>query len=234
MTPVKSQGSSYCKGKEVVSDDPAARDVGEEATYSESDHSDEEEEEAWRNPNSECAPFIDPWYDTHAHFPKVPSEYTSSPPGHVWLALCRRNTDISWALLASSILDLVINHGILLLVPILFEFGSGTALGWKEWVDKELSDIGFMEALQRASVLKAIVLSCCLSNYKDLFNLRHLVHRWCTATHTFFLSCSEITVTLKDVANQLLLPILGDVDPGDEDQAGSGHIVTTYVHSTIL
>jgi len=199
MTPVKSQGSSCCKGKEVVSDDPAARDVGEEAAYSESDHSDEEE--AWRNPNNECVPLIDPWYDTHAHFPKVPSKYMSLPPSHVWLALCRRNTDISWALLVFSILDLVIRQGISLPVPILFEFGSGTALGWKEWVDKELSDTGFMEALQWASVLKAIVLSCCLSNYKDLFNLRHLVRRWCTATPTFFLSYSEITVTLKDVAN---------------------------------
>ena len=29
------------------------------------------------------------------------------------------------------------------------------------------------------------------------------------------LSCGEITVTLEDVANQLLLPILGDVDPSD-------------------
>ena len=65
----------------------------------------------------------------------------------------------------------------------------------------------------RASVLKAIVSSYCLSNYRDLFNLRHLVHRWCAATHTFFLSYGEITVTLEDMANQLLLPILGDVDP---------------------
>ncbi|KAK9991391.1 hypothetical protein SO802_026376 [Lithocarpus litseifolius] len=91
-------------------------------------------------------------------------------------------------------------------VPILFEFGSSTTLGWKEWVDKELLDTGFMESLQRADVLKAIVSSRCLSNYRDLFNLCHLVRRWCTTTHTFFLSC--------DVANQLLLPILGDVDPG--------------------
>ena len=65
----------------------------------------------------------------------------------------------------------------------------------------------------RASVLKAIVSSYGLSNYRDLFNLRHLVHRWCTATHTFFLSYGEITVTLEDMANPLLLPILGDVDP---------------------
>ena len=63
-----------------------------------------------------------------------------------------------------------------------------------------------------ASVLKAIVSSYCLSNYRNLFNLHHLVHRWCTTTHTFFLSYGEIIVTLEDMANQLLLPILVDVD----------------------
>ena len=70
-----------------------------------------------------------------------------------------------------------------------------------------------MAALQWAGVLKAIVSLRCLSNYRDLFNLHYLVRRWCTVIHTFFLSCDEIIVTLKDVANQLLLPILGDVDP---------------------
>ena len=60
--------------------------------------------------------------------------------------------------------------------------------------------------------MKAIVLSRCLSNYRDLYNLCHLVRQWCTATHTFFFSCGELTVTLEDVANQLLLPILGDAD----------------------
>ena len=63
-------------------------------------------------------------------------------------------------------------------------------------------------------MLRAIVSSHCLSNYRDLFNLHHLVRRWCTATHTFFLSYGEITVTLEDVENQLFLPILGDVDTG--------------------
>ena len=69
-----------------------------------------------------------------------------------------------------------------------------------------------MDLLQRAGVLKAIVLSRSLSNFRDLYNLRHLVHWWCTTTHTFFFSCGKLTVTLEDVANQLLLPILGDVD----------------------
>ena len=69
-----------------------------------------------------------------------------------------------------------------------------------------------MVALQRADVLKAIVSSRCLFNYRDLFNFCHLVRQWCSTTHTFFLSCGEITVTLEDVTNQLLLPILGDVE----------------------
>lgn len=69
-----------------------------------------------------------------------------------------------------------------------------------------------MVALQQASVLKAIVSSRYLFNYKDLLNLHHLFRRWCTATHTFFLSCDKINVTLEDVVNQLLLPILGDVN----------------------
>ena len=43
MTLAKSQGSYHHKGKEVISASPAMRDVGEEAVYSESDHSNEEE-----------------------------------------------------------------------------------------------------------------------------------------------------------------------------------------------
>ena len=62
--------------------------------------------------------------------------------------------------------------------------------------------------------MKDIVSSRYLSNYRDLFNLRHLVRQWCTITHTFFFSYGEITVTLEDVANQLFLPIFGDIDPG--------------------
>ena len=142
----------------------------------------------------------------------MPGEYLPPPLSHVWLSLCRRNTEISWAPLASLIPDLIIRQGTSLPVPILFKFGSGIALGWKEWVDTELSNKGFMVVLQRASVLKAIVSSRCLSNCRDLFNLCHLVHRLCIATHTSFLSYGEITVTLEDLANQLLLPILGDVD----------------------
>ena len=95
-----------------------------------------------------------------------------------------------------------------------FPCPSSSNLGWKEWVDEELFDTGFMVALRQAGVLKAIISSHCLSTYKDFFNL-HLVCWWCSASYTFFLSCGKITMTLEDVVNQLLLPILSDMDPSN-------------------
>ena len=218
MTPTKGEGSSRHKGKEIATDDPAADDpatktASEDAPFSKSECC--EEEEGSHNTDNECAPLIDPWYDTHTHFSVVPDDYLPLLPGRVWLSIYCRDMEVSWAPLASSIPDLNICLGTSLHVPILFEFGLGTFWSWKEWVDKELSNTGFMAALQQASVLKIIVLFCCLSNYRDLFNLHHLVHKWCTTTHTFFHSCGKITVTFEDMENQLLLPILGDVDLSD-------------------
>ena len=150
------------KGKEIASDDLATKTTGEDAPPFESEHSNEEE--GGRDPNNECASLINPWYDTHAH----------------WLSISCRNTKVSWVPSASSIPDLVIRQGTSLPMTILFKFGSGTSLDWKEWVDEELSDTSFMVALQWASMLKAIVSLRCLSNYGDLFNLCHLVCQWRT------------------------------------------------------
>ena len=213
MSPAKGDSSSSRKGKKVSTDDSPAETMGDKAPHSESEPF--EEEEGGHEPGSEHPPLIDQWYDTHIHFLIVPGDYLPPPSSHVWLSICRHDIKVSWTPLASSIPDLDVHQGTSLLVPILFEFGSSTSLSWKEWVDTKLSNMGFMAALQQASVLKAIVSSRCLSNYRDLFNLRPLVCRWCSATHTFLISCGKITVTLKDMANQLLLPILSDTDPND-------------------
>ena len=93
MTPVKSQGSSRRKGKEAIFDPPTALDVGKKAKYSESKNSDEEKAQC--DPNSECTPLINPWYDIHPHFPKIPSDYVSPQPGRVLLALSQRNPNVS-------------------------------------------------------------------------------------------------------------------------------------------
>ena len=86
MALVKSSGSSHRKGKEVVYNPPIEQETGEEAVYSESDHS--AEEEARRDPNSECAPLIDPRYNVYPSFPKIPGDYVLPSPSCVWLALC--------------------------------------------------------------------------------------------------------------------------------------------------
>ena len=73
--------------------------------------------------------------------------------------------------LPSAILDIVVHHGDALLVPIHFGFGSATSVGWKGWIDQELSNVGFMETLQWVGVLKAILYSWSLHNFHNKVNL---------------------------------------------------------------
>ena len=51
--------------------------------------------------------------------------------------------------------------------------------------------------------------------YRDTKALRQLVRRWCPFAHTFFIAHDELTVTLEDVENHWMLPILGDQDPAE-------------------
>ena len=93
IAPVKISSSSRRKGKEAVYDPPIEQETDEEAVYSELDHSNEEE--AWRDPDSECAPLIDPWYNVYLSFPKIPGDYVPPPSSRVWLTLCRQNLNTS-------------------------------------------------------------------------------------------------------------------------------------------
>ena len=142
MSPVKSPSSSRRKGKAVASDSPA---VPEEVECSDSEQFAEEETE--RDLDSKCAPLIDPWYEISLHFPEIPGEYVPPPPGRVLITLVRRDPDVSWAPLASSVSDLSIRQGVSLPIPLHFAFGFAASSGWKEWVDSELSDTGFMGLL---------------------------------------------------------------------------------------
>ena len=51
--------------------------------------------------------------------------------------------------------------------------------------------------------------------YRDTEALQQLVRRWCPSTHTFFFAHGELTITLQDVENHWLLPIMGDQGPAD-------------------
>ena len=124
MSPVKSLCSSRRKGKTVASDSPA---IPEEVEHSDSERSTEEGTK--RDLDSECAPLIDPWYEINPHFPKVPGEYVPLPPGRVLITLVRRDPDVSWAPLASSVPDLSIHHGALLSIPLSFRIWVRRILG---------------------------------------------------------------------------------------------------------
>lgn len=130
MSLAKGDDSSCRKGKEVSANDPPTKTLCEEASHFESDHF--EGEERGRDSGSECPPLIEPWDGTHFHFLIIFSDFSPPSPGRVWLSICRCDTEVSWASLASTIPDLDIHQGTSLLVPILFKFGSSMSLGWKE------------------------------------------------------------------------------------------------------
>ena len=82
-------------------------------------------------------------------------------------------------------------------------------------MDKELSDKEFVGLLERAGILRAVVISRNLEGFRDAKGLKHLVRRWCTVLHTFLFSFGELTVTLEDVVNNFLFLVLGDENPFD-------------------
>jgi hypothetical protein len=51
--------------------------------------------------------------------------------------------------------------------------------------------------------------------FRDAEALRQLVQRWCPSSHTFFFAHGKLTVTLEDIENHWLLPILGDQIPAE-------------------
>ena len=69
--------------------------------------------------------------------------------------------------------------------------------------------------MEQASVLRSILISRCSNMYRDTEALRQLVRKWCPSTHTFVFAHEELTVTLEDVENHWLLPILGDQGPAE-------------------
>uniref|UniRef100_A0A2N9EQH2 Aminotransferase-like plant mobile domain-containing protein n=1 Tax=Fagus sylvatica TaxID=28930 RepID=A0A2N9EQH2_FAGSY len=92
-------------------------------------------------------------------------------------------------------------------------FPCSAAADWFHWVADEFLDVKFCALLERAGVAEAILLSRSCNMYRDTEMLRQILRRWCTSTHTFFFSWGELTITLEDVENHWLLPVLGDMDP---------------------
>uniref|UniRef100_A0A2N9FUN5 Aminotransferase-like plant mobile domain-containing protein n=1 Tax=Fagus sylvatica TaxID=28930 RepID=A0A2N9FUN5_FAGSY len=129
-------------------------------------------------------PLRDPWYQMKGLFPAVPPATSMTVSSMYWVSReFFGSVEEAWIPDPKGIVDLQIKRGVL--EPV----------------------------LQEAGVFEAIVISRGLNMYCDVIGIRYLVRRWCPTTHTFFLAWGEFTVTIEDVANLLILPILGDVDP---------------------
>uniref|UniRef100_A0A2N9IAP6 Aminotransferase-like plant mobile domain-containing protein n=1 Tax=Fagus sylvatica TaxID=28930 RepID=A0A2N9IAP6_FAGSY len=97
-------------------------------------------------------------------------------------------------------------------VPIDFEFPCSASADWAHWVADEFLDADFCGLLEQAGVAEAILLSRSCNMYRDTEMLWQILRRWCASTHTFFFSWGEFTITLEDVENHWMLPVLGDMD----------------------
>jgi len=91
----------------------------------------------------------------------------------------------------------------------MFSMECGHFVDWDHWVDSELQDVEFVTLLKWSRIYGSVLVSRGLNMKKDIAGLRRLVHRWNSATHTFFFAWGEGTVTLEDVEKILLLPLVG-------------------------
>jgi hypothetical protein len=161
-------------------------------------------------------PTMDPWYRSSERFPSVPASLQPPPADWEWLVMREDAVaDMTWTPNFQEIRDLQIQRNEMLAVPLVFDFQCSRAIEWADWIDSELADRGFCDRLEQAGVLRSILISRCSNMFRDTEALRQLVRRWCPSTHTFFFAHGELTVTLEDVENHWLLPILGDQDPAE-------------------
>jgi hypothetical protein len=156
-------------------------------------------------------PTVDPWYRSGERFPSVPANLQPPLADWEWLVIREDFTaDVAWTPNFQEIRDLQIQRNEMLAVPLVFDFQCSRAIEWADWIDLELTDREFCDRLERAGVLRSILISRCSNMYRDTEALQQLVRRWCLSSHTFFFTHGEMTVTLEDVENHWLLPILED------------------------
>ena len=158
-------------------------------------------------------PMLDLWYRSGGWFPSVPKN--PQPPPTDWEWLVRQEDtaiDAAWVPPFEGIRDLQIQRNEVLAVPLVFDFQCSKAADWEAWVDREFADKDFCGRLEQAGMLHSILVLRSSNMYQDTKALQQLIRRWCPSTHTFLFAHGELTVTLEDIENHWMLPILGDQD----------------------
>jgi hypothetical protein len=156
-------------------------------------------------------PLVDPWYESSSLFP--PRSFDSFPPLEDWDWVVTEPevaVDRAWVPSLDEISDLLIQKRDIQPVPIDFDFPCAASKDWSHWVDLEILDFDFWDNLREADVHWSILISRSCSMFRDTEPLREVLRRWCPSTYTFFFSWGELTVTLEDIANHWMLPVLGE------------------------
>ncbi|PQQ18434.1 uncharacterized protein Pyn_23528 [Prunus yedoensis var. nudiflora] len=97
----------------------------------------------------------------------------------------------------ASISRCCIEKGLFPTVPLFFQYPCSISKGWSEWVDRELLDPSTCDILRWAQVLNAIFLSKMWDIHIEAKMLRHVVRRWSTATHTFYVHGGNLPQLLR-------------------------------------
>ena len=67
-----------------------------------------------------------------------------------------------------------------------------------------------MDILHSVKLVETVLVFSNLEINKDSESLLSLLYRWNSITHTFFIGCQEISLSLEDVYEILRLPLFGD------------------------
>jgi hypothetical protein len=159
-------------------------------------------------------PLLDLWYEISSLFPCKSFDFPSPPEDWEWTTIEPEvMVDRACVPCLNEISELLIQKGDIRPVPINFEFPCVVSKDWSHWVDLEILDHEFWDNLQKAGVHWSILISRSCGIFRDTEPLREVLRRWCPAIHTFFFMWRELTLTLEDIANHWMLPILGELSP---------------------
>ena len=134
-------------------------------------------------------PLQDPWYCSSPLFPMVPTNINASDAPSQWnIGGEVPNPETAWVSSAPGVMDLHLQRKELLPSPMQFWCPKGLINGWSDWLDREIENEGFCQALRDANIFEAILMSRGWHVFRDIISLQYLIRRWSPKTHTFFFS----------------------------------------------
>ena len=94
-------------------------------------------------------------------------------------------------------------------IDVVFKSHTSISRGWKSWCRMVFAHPPFMDILQRVKFVETNLVFSNLEISKDSESLLSLLYWWNSVSHTFFIGCQEISISLEDVYEILRLPLFG-------------------------